>query len=431
MKRMKQEIKDELLSVGKYHDKVKDYYVKNIGYDMLVVRGKCYCGKCGDGVEKAYCPSCKIKLHKAESYYKHKSRVSFTERELYVRVICNKKDWLETEIYLVSNEEAIKKPATELKSYLIGKEIYTDNNYYMSRLRKRMQYYDYVFDLESSISIKNNDSIIRNSSFYRNIFAKERNAKYKYLDFGKMEDIRNACKKLDRKNYWRTDIELSSMLRAYNQNPKLYETLQNIKRYDLLSCFINYYNHRELEEALLTMARNNKQIPDNNWVDYAIGLKELNKDLKNIKVVCPDNYIEQAAMHERKLQKIHDLAILKENVIKYQADYEKRLESIINRDFGNDTYNIECLKGVEDFYNEAKHYCNCCYRMGYFKESNSIVFTIKHRNGERVEMAELRKGKSEWYLYQCYGKQNKYTSEHKKIVDYIEDKVIKEVGAMF
>lgn len=428
---MKQEIKQELLSEGKYHQKVKNYYLKHYGYSLLQVRNKCYCGKCGNEVETYYCPNCNIKLHEANPFAKFKSKTLFDENKVCIRVIENKKDYIETEIYLVSCTEEIKKPSSEVKSYLIAREIYFDDKYYMARKRKLINYYQTRFDLTSELKIKS-DFTLRNCNFSNNIIINDRNRKYKYLDLKLMKTLRDTKVYINNSIAYFTNghIELSSMLNAYKSDSEFYETLQNCKRYDLLAYFIRYYGNDKIKTALMTMLKNNKQIPDNNWRDYIEGLSELNKDLKNIKIVCPDDYMEQQKRIERKLKKIHDLDELKENVIKYQAIYEKRLKSIINHDFGNDMYSIEVIPDIKSFYDEAEHYCNCCYRMQYYVKENSLVFTIKHRNGARVEMLELLKNNNKWAIEQCYGVGNRYSQEHEQIINYIEKEMIEKVGAM-
>jgi hypothetical protein len=430
---MKKEIKQELLSEGKYHKKVKDYYLKNYGYNLLQVRNKCYCGKCGNEIETYYCPTCNIKLHKIREYNKFKGKSLFDENVVCIRVIESKKDYIETEIYLVSHTEEIKKSSSEIYSYLIGREIFLDDKYYMARKRKTINYYfRYKFDLKSELKIKN-EFFFQRYSFVNNIIINDRNRKYKYLDLKLMRVLKTLKIFSDfRSDYFSSmSLGLADILKAYNRDSKLYETLQNCKRYDLLAYYIKYCYRDTIKPAIMTMLKNNKQIPNCNWSDYIVGLSELNKDLKNIKVVCPDDYIEQQARLERKLKKMHDLAELNENVIKYQADYEERLKSIINHDFGNDTYSIEVIPSIKSFYDEAEHYCNCCYRMGYYKRENSLVFTIKHKlDNSRVEMLELLKDNNKWVINQCYGVGNKYSIEHEQIINYINNEMLRKVGAI-
>ena len=429
---MKQEIKQELLSEGKYHQKVKDYYLKHYGYNLLQVRNKCYCGKCGNEVETYYCPNCNIKLREISPFTKFKSKTLFDENEVCIRVIENKKNYIETEIYLVSYTEEIKKPSSEIKSYLIAREIYFDDKYYMARKRKLINYYyQAIFDLTSELKIKN-ENLFQNYSFSNNIIINDRNRKYKYLDLKLMKALKDTKVYINNSIDYFTNghIELSALLQAYKSDSKFYETLQNCKRYDLLAFFIRYNGNDKIKTALMTMLKNNKQIPDNNWRDYIEGLSELNKDLKNIKVVCPDDYMEQQKRIERKLKKIHDLEDLKETMIKYQTIYEKRLKSIINHDFGNDTYSIEVIPDIKSFYDEAEHYCNCCYRMQYYAKENSLVFTVKHKDGARIEMLELSKDNSKWVIEQCYGTGNRYSQEHEQIINYVKKEMIEKVGAM-
>lgn len=74
----------------------------------------------------------------------------------------------------------------------------------------------------------------------------------------------------------------------------------------------------------------------------------------------------------------------------------------------------EVLKSVDEFIKEGEAMHNCVFACGYYKRKNSLIFSVRDKDGKRVETVEfdLVSGK----VIQAYGCCNKISKQHKEVL---------------
>ena len=72
------------------------------------------------------------------------------------------------------------------------------------------------------------------------------------------------------------------------------------------------------------------------------------------------------------------------------------------------------LKSVDEFIKEGEAMHNCVFACGYYNRKNSLIFSVRDKEGKRVETVEfdLVSGK----VIQAYGCCNKISKKHKEVL---------------
>lgn len=68
---------------------------------------------------------------------------------------------------------------------------------------------------------------------------------------------------------------------------------------------------------------------------------------------------------------------------------------------------------------EGEYMHHCVFSNEYYKKKDSLILSAKNEDGERIETIEilLNTGK----VNQCFGKFNKFTEHHEKILKIVND----------
>ena len=68
---------------------------------------------------------------------------------------------------------------------------------------------------------------------------------------------------------------------------------------------------------------------------------------------------------------------------------------------------------------EGEYMHHCVFSNGYYKKKDSLILSAKNEDGVRIETIEvlLNTGK----VNQCFGKFNKFTEHHEKILKIVND----------
>jgi hypothetical protein len=167
--------------------------------------------------------------------------------------------------------------------------------------------------------------------------------------------------------------------------------------------------------------RKNKTIPANFnlYHDYVLCLKSLKKDIKNEYYIASENFVEMNKKINKAYNKHKAELELEKNKLEYESKYKDKVAKLLNKDFGNDKFHITVLKNIQDFYEEGNHMCHCVYRMGYFKQENSYIFSIRDRFNKRVETAEIKNHE----INQLYGYGDKPSEYHEEIKQLLLKKI--------
>jgi hypothetical protein len=198
------------------------------------------------------------------------------------------------------------------------------------------------------------------------------------------------------------------------------ETMQKLKRYDLLSYIFKCPSDKDVAWELM---RKNKKLPTgfDLYHDYVLCLKALKKDIKNVYYIAPSNFEEMNQAMNKAYNKHKAELELAKNKLEYDKAYKEKVVNLLNKDFGNDKYHITVLKNIQEFYEEGKHMCHCVYRMGYYKQENSYIFSIRDSQNKRLETAEIKNHE----LNQLYGYGDKPSEYHEEIKQLLLKKINK------
>ena len=202
------------------------------------------------------------------------------------------------------------------------------------------------------------------------------------------------------------------------------ETLIKAKQYMLLE----WMNRRGgmplwLWDSIKIAIRNKYRIDKPSiWYDMMDALYYLRKDLKNSFYVCPknldeahDKWIKQKEKVKRKKEKEEKA----EKIRKYEDNYRHHKLRFFGLFFASDGITIQPIKSVKEMQEEGEYMHHCVFSNGYYKKKDSLILSAKNEDGERLETIEvlLNTGK----VNQCFGKFNKFTEHHEKILKIVND----------
>ena len=171
------------------------------------------------------------------------------------------------------------------------------------------------------------------------------------------------------------------------------------------------------------------------WCDYLRMLKNLGKDLRNPKNICPKDFIEA---HDRLSRMIEDrrrrereeaerrrteerLLREKENEEQFKAQKSKFFGLVIS----DNEISVKVLESIEEYCQEGNTQHICVFSSSYYLKKNTLVLSARIGDTiiETVEV-DLQTLK----VVQCHGKYNKDTEYHKRIIDLVNSnaRLIKE-----
>ena len=178
------------------------------------------------------------------------------------------------------------------------------------------------------------------------------------------------------------------------------------------------------------------------WCDYLMMLKNLGKDIRNPKNICPQDFIEAHDRANRMIDAKRDKAIAErarqyeierrereqQRLLKEKEDAEKFI-ALKSKFFGlvitDNELTIKVLESVNEYYEEGKAQNICVFGAGYYRKEDSLILSARI-GGEIIETVEvdLRTLK----VVQCHGKYNKDTEYHDRIINLVNSnaKLIRE-----
>ena len=376
--------------------KVFDKY----GYFKLKNRGKYYCGCCGNLLEnqKAKKCSCGAKLIDNYNHYNNKTPKTFAtyyETSMYYITAEAVDDWVMFRYFVLWNTQKINTTATDVVCKEVqrlainneGKKIY-------AKIRTVTCWYNYDWRYDTPLSVKDWTGKY-DISTTRCKFDTKKVSWLKYADL-------TCFDKINKYASWGHHINHLDLLNLYRAEPVLIETLVKLKRFDLVAFYNEYSRSNFVKPVVMLLARKNAHFDTTaqNYYDYISALSELGKDLKNIAVVCPKDFEKADITIQRQLANLKAKKEV-ENAISVNDEYVKKIEKLLNINFGNGKYNVRIIPSVMDFYLEGKVYFkNCCYAREYYKKANTYIFVITNaETKKRCEMAEINYDTKENNMY--------------------------------
>ena len=148
-------------------------------------------------------------------------------------------------------------------------------------------------------------------------------------------------------------------------------------------------------------------------------MKNLGKDLRNPKYICPDDLYkahEKALAAWRKIRRSQELVDKKKSI----AEEENAFKALREKYFGvlitDGTLEISPLKSVLDFFEEGNEMHHCVYENEYYKKENALILSARIE-GKRIETVEV--DLKTYSLIQSRGLCNHNTPYHNRIVDLV------------
>lgn len=412
---MKQEYIEYLTKDFPYNFNADVEYKKRYNFHILTNRKKQYCGCCGKELNECRCDIKKRDL--LDKKYKYKTKVIYPYNSCYhITSLVLNNNLLIRYFVINVNEEINKKYVCWCKEVM--RLLITPNGkIYQSTLDIKTVYYTWDFKYDTILKVKSKikdkyiPTLVKNQlgCFKKPLWMK-------YINIKSLYKINEAIRKIRPYNYY----NLKDFILEYLKLPTTFETLIKCKRYDLLGYLLEY---KDDEKEIMKLLKHNKYIPNNDWRlyhDYINGLKMLNKDTKNIKVLCPADFTAANKSVNKQCNKIKNKIELENNIKLYNTKYINRVNCLLGLVFGNDKIVFSILPDVKAFSDEADSMCHCVYRMNYYRQENSYIFSVREKEtNKRLETAELKLTNNKLEVSQCYGYGDKPTKYHNQIINLL------------
>lgn len=209
----------------------------------------------------------------------------------------------------------------------------------------------------------------------------------------------------------------------------MFETLWKCKQYSLLRALAYdwnvSYNDKDKMTAVKVILHHDYKVTDGKmWLDMIDMLKRAQKDIRNPKLVCPDDLkkAHDEAMnmyhkYEEKQRKIRDKKRLLEDK-KATKKYATARKCFMDLKLTDGTIVIQVLPTVNAVMKEGEAMHHCVFAAGYYKRLDSLLLTARV-NGERTETIEVDLKRYE--LVQSRGVCNQNSKYHDKIVRLVNE----------
>lgn len=171
------------------------------------------------------------------------------------------------------------------------------------------------------------------------------------------------------------------------------------------------------------------------WCDYLRMLKNLGKDLRNPKNICPEDFIEAHDGLSRKIEERRrrereeaDRRRVVEKLLREKKN-EEEFKALKSKFFGlvisDNEISVKVLESIDEYCQEGNTQHICVFSSYYYLKKDSLVLSA--RIGDtiietvEVDLQTLR-------VVQCHGKYNKDTEYHQRIIDLVNSnaRLIKE-----
>lgn len=226
------------------------------------------------------------------------------------------------------------------------------------------------------------------------------------------------------------------LFKALLSDPRI-ETLMKAGEIEELKYFLsNPATANNLWASYLIAKRHHYQI--NNigmWCDYLMMLKNLDKDIRNPKNICPQDFIEA---HDRvnrlidaKREKVRAERERQYEIERREREQQRLLKEKENEDkfialkskfFGlvitDNELTIKVLESIDEYYEEGRKQDICVFGAGYYRKEDTLILSA--RIGEEIiETVEV--DLKTLKVVQCHGKYNKDTKYHNRIISLVNN----------
>ncbi len=233
------------------------------------------------------------------------------------------------------------------------------------------------------------------------------------------------------------------LFKALLSDPRI-ETLMKAGEIEEMKYFLsNRTTADNLWASYLIAKRHHYQI--NNigmWCDYLMMLKNLGKDIRNPKNICPQDFIEahdrvhrlidakrEKARAERERQYEIERREREQQRLLKEKENEDKFIALKSKFFGlvitDNKLTIKVLESIDEYYEEGRKQDIWVFGAGYYRKENTLILSARI-GGEIIETVEV--DLHTFKVVQCHGKYNKDTKYHDRIIDLVNSnaKLIRE-----
>lgn len=224
------------------------------------------------------------------------------------------------------------------------------------------------------------------------------------------------------------------LFKALLADPRM-ETLMKAGEIEEMKYFLyNPCNADEFWASYLIAKRHRYHISNiGMWCDYLRMLKNLGKDLRNPKNICPEDFIEAHDRASRRIEAKHR---------KERAEAERRREAgrrereqrrlleeqqreddfkaLKSKFFGlvitDNEISVKVLESIEEYFEEGRTQDICVFGAGYYMKADTLILSARI-DGQIIETVEVDLNTLK--VVQCHGKHNENTPYHDRIVDLV------------
>ena len=161
--------------------------------------------------------------------------------------------------------------------------------------------------------------------------------------------------------------------------------------------------------------------------------KKLGQDLRNPKIICPEDFMAAHDNATRKIEAIHEKERAAEQrrweIERREREQQRQLQRkkdaedfIANKSkfFGlvitDEEIIVKVLESIDEYYNEGKTQGICVFGSGYYKKADTLKLSARIGD-EIIETVEVDLRTLE--VVQCHGKHNQDTEYHERIIDLV------------
>lgn len=231
----------------------------------------------------------------------------------------------------------------------------------------------------------------------------------------------------------------STVIRTFRSHVQLlltdnfYESMIKLREFDIARYYQRFYEKKdrisfvnEYKKIIHQGLRLNFDFSDINiFLDYLEAVRFLGYNLKDPKILFPKN-----------LREAHDIAINLRyeirNKIREKEELRKRAMAIYQYIEKKDKYldfkitsgniTIVPLKNVFEFEKEGTELDHCVFKSEYYEKDDSLILSAMV-DGQKAETVEIIISKRE--INQCYGYNNTFTLNHRRIVKLVKSNMNK------
>jgi len=197
------------------------------------------------------------------------------------------------------------------------------------------------------------------------------------------------------------------------------------------------FKHKDAMAAIKVAQRHGYDIEGcvQEWFDYLDTLRSLGVDVRNPKIICPDDLNAAEAKYLRILNKREEdrerIRTRQQRIERLERDkklngeYVKRFGKLFGVVIEQGDISIHVLRNVSEFAKEGDALHHCVYAMGYYdteKHPHSLILDASVR-GKRTETIEV--DTRDFHIVQARGACNQDSKWHKEIVELMNSNMDK------